>query len=558
VDRRSDLGVMDSRPLPSFRDLWSVPPDDRLYQFTRQCLLWSLLAHLVAAVFTEGFHHYDEQFQILEFVQYKLGRSPEADLPWEFRSQIRPWFMPALFTAFAKAWLFLGVDNPFTWALSFRLLSALLGWLSVAALVRLLFGWFRSEVLLKGAIVATSLLWFLPYIHARPSSESWSGSLFFLGFSFLMSAVQTGGPLPVGHALLSGSLMGLAFECRYQSAIFVVFGLLWSLRYGRFRLSAQGAIAVGLVAAVGLGTLADRWGYGNWSLAPGDYVRVNLLEGKAAQWGISPWWSYVPLVLLQGGPPISLLLIAGVSAAWVLKRRFSLTWCTVPFFAIHCGLGHKELRFLFPMAPAAPVLMVMALEALRQRGWPARGTSLGQKRWVRWGGLVLCAWNGVLCLISGLVPARLEVAFYRQIYARLPTVLYTLERDPYEIVGLRSHFYRPLQLTVVRTGSFERTLGALSQSGTSVWYFHPGLTLPDEGHALQSMCTIEYQALPRWLQAPVFSRWLRRIPARDWSLLRCQPGRSGARKGPGGTPEARDWRARPNQSTARASPRIPA
>lgn len=283
---------MDPRPLPSFRDLWNVSPDDPLLRFTRQCLLLSLLAHLIAAVFTEGFHHYDEQFQMLEFVSYKLGRSPEADLPWEFRTQIRSWFMPALFIAIAKAWLFLGVDNPFTWALSFRLLSALMGWLSVAALVRLSFGWFHSEVLLRGAIVATSLLWFLPYIHARPSSESWSGSLFFLGFSILMSAVQRGGPPTVGDGLLSGALMGLAFECRYQTAILVVFALLWSLRYGRFRWSTHGAIALGLAGAVGLGTLVDRWGYGDWSFVPGDYARVNLLEGRAAQWGISPWWTY--------------------------------------------------------------------------------------------------------------------------------------------------------------------------------------------------------------------------------------------------------------------------
>ena len=47
--------------------------------------------------FSTGFQHFDEHFQILEFVNLKWGGIRGESLAWEYREKIRPWFQPWLF-----------------------------------------------------------------------------------------------------------------------------------------------------------------------------------------------------------------------------------------------------------------------------------------------------------------------------------------------------------------------------------------------------------------------------------------------------------------------------
>src|SRR5207244_3098177 len=94
--------------------------------FTPTVKRWLLISaglHLVAAVFSLGFYHTDEHFQILEFLNYLLGLSPASDLPIEFHRQIRSWMQPGIYFVLLKALSVVGVKNPFFWALAIRLFS---------------------------------------------------------------------------------------------------------------------------------------------------------------------------------------------------------------------------------------------------------------------------------------------------------------------------------------------------------------------------------------------------------------------------------------------------
>src|SRR5690349_12493433 len=67
-------------------------------RFVLQWLAIALALHIIAAVRSGGFYHNDEHFQIVEFVNAKLGRSPPVDLPLEYRELMRPWLLPAILT----------------------------------------------------------------------------------------------------------------------------------------------------------------------------------------------------------------------------------------------------------------------------------------------------------------------------------------------------------------------------------------------------------------------------------------------------------------------------
>lgn len=498
---------------------WLSRSPEPLAVFTRSVLGVSLFLHLVAAVYSLGFHHFDEQFQILEFANVKLGRSDASDLPWEYRARIRPWFQPAVAFVTAKAAGAVGVENPFIWAFLLRLLSGLLGWLTILALSLCAFGWLKSERLQRLAIGGTAVLWFLPYLDVRPSSESWSGSLFFLGFLPLVLAVQRETRrLPFLAALGCGLLMGLAFESRYQAALLIVGGLLWCLRYARLTRETWLGIVLGGALAFVAGTLLDRWGYGEWVLAPWNYFRVNLIEGKAAEWGVKPWWAYFPMVFLHGPPPLGLLFILGTLATWLLKPRFSLTWCTVPFVLVHCAIGHKEPRFLFPIAALAPMLVAMAWQAVRLRWSGAARFAPALRAW-----LVFCWVVNFACLpVALFLPPRTELPLYAHIYDRAATKIHAVDRSPYHLVGLNTHFYRPSRLEIVPLASYEEFGRLLDESAQPLWLFRGGLTLPPEAERLLSRCRPDWQSIPGWAQRPPWLGWLRRAKALEWTLYRCE------------------------------------
>jgi len=82
------------------------------------------------------------------------------------------------------------------------------------------------------------------------------------------------------------------------------------------------------------------------------------VQGGASGFGVSPWWSYVPLGFSTQGFLFPILLVATL-IFWVKRPAHVLTWSTVPFVLIHLLVGHKEARFLFPMVFAQ---LLMALE----------------------------------------------------------------------------------------------------------------------------------------------------------------------------------------------------
>ena len=145
---------------------------------------WSLVSLLLislAAYSSYGFFQFDEHYQIVEFVSYKLGRTPGVDLPWEFREQLRPWLQPAVYYGVAKALMSVGIHNPFTLAIAFRGISGLIGWTAITALMIAAGSLSGGDQRRRAAVILLALLWLIPYLAVRTSSESLSGDFLTLG-----------------------------------------------------------------------------------------------------------------------------------------------------------------------------------------------------------------------------------------------------------------------------------------------------------------------------------------------------------------------------------------
>ena len=269
------------------RQLIEVPGIDS--KWLNRWLIGSLILHIIAAIFTLGFHHLDEHFQIMEFAAYKFGLGPSTDLAWEFHEKMRPTLQPFLVYSVLRLYSWLGIDNPFNITLTFRFLSAILAY-SVSWIITLYFAKeLTNRYAKKIAIIFNSIIWFLPYCHARFSSENWSGIFFWLAFVLTYIIVNKKDTKNLlGLSIVTGILLGISFIFRFQIGVMVGALLLWQLfAIKKKYLPIVTGVVILLVCA--LHVLLNHWMYGEYTIAAVNYLEQNLIQGKAANFGTSPW-----------------------------------------------------------------------------------------------------------------------------------------------------------------------------------------------------------------------------------------------------------------------------
>lgn len=473
---------------------------------TRALLVAGLAAYLLAAIFCDGFIHPDEHFQILEFAHARLGLSPLADLPWEFQERIRPALQPVL--AMGALWLFrgIGVFHPFVIAMALRIGMAVLSWLvyrrAVLVLARRLVHPASQHLLALGVMG----LWFVPLLATRFSSENLSAVLLLAAVLCLLPAGD--GPresLSPRAFVRAGVLCGLAFWARFQMGLALLGIGLWLLTVARTPLRLVVRMVLGFVAVVGALVLLDGWFYGQATLTPWRYFVVNLVQHRAAQWGVAPFWWYVPQVLLWSFPLVGLPLIVYALRGIASSRRDVLLYWLVPFFVGHSFIGHKELRFVFPAL--FPVIY------LAVRGWDARKQRVSGTAFPRWLGVFVVVSNLGLLGLRMLIPLSPEVGFAHAVWrvadAAGPTTVLTVQTSLYEGFGLPMHFYRhPAVRCEVVADRRELEARIAAHPGPSVLAVFSTWEAPRLGPGMSTRIVYSYP--PAWTQ-PLLPGQLKRL-----------------------------------------------
>ena len=316
--------------------------------------------YILTAIHSNGYHHPDEHYQIIEFAGLKGGWNTDADLCWEYDAQIRPALQPMLALSVFKFLGMVGISSPFHLALALRMLTAIFALFCISYFVRsfqagIEAGYRRVFMLLS------FLLWFLPAINVRFSSETWAGLTFLLSVALLNKA---GVHNRVRTCFLAGILWGFSFEFRYQMAVALLGLFLWLVLVRREKIRNLLALLSGSLAVVLACTLLDAWFYGEWVIAPWNYFYKNMVEGVASSFGVSPWYFYLAQMLNAPTPLIGMLLFAALALVMLFDYKNVVLWCLLPFIVIHSMIPHKELRFLFPMVNFVPLIMILAYQQL--------------------------------------------------------------------------------------------------------------------------------------------------------------------------------------------------
>ncbi len=338
-----------------------------------------LLPRAYLAVADQGMVWSDEIFQTLE-QGHRLAFGYGL-VPWEFRDGARSWLLPGVLAGGMKALAAFGASGGATLAVAWKLGFALLGAVTFVAILRAAHALGDSLALVLAGVWGATLPVGLVY-GSRVLAEVASAPCLAWGLCLLLPWGLAGrlGPRPLRlgwperrQVIGAGLLLGLGTLLRYQNGILLpVILLIVTLRRGwRAAFWLAAAMAAGPLAG-GLLDLAT-WGRPFQSLVV--YVRFNLLESGANQWGVAEREFYLRTLLATNGPAV-LLLAAGVVAG--LRRAWPLALLAVLYVGVLSAIPHKELRFLYPVVPIFVLCAAVGVTAL-VRCLPCAAT---RQKWV--------------------------------------------------------------------------------------------------------------------------------------------------------------------------------
>ena len=458
-------------------------------------ILISALAHLLAVMFSVGYHQCDELFQVFEFAGLKLGLNAPASLPWEYEYHMRSALPPLLVYSITSAAHAINLVDPFFIAMSLRFLVAAL---SFAGFVRLLKlqssdGEIKNDV--NALWLVALLFWPIPYFHVRLSAENLSATLFV--WSFVLNQ-EFGGVWK--KYILPGVLMALTFHIRFQMAFMILpFGL-WLAIVHKEKLKSLLLLVAGFGIGFCLATAVDYWFYGQFTFSWWNYIYQNIFESKAEQFGVEPFYFYLRESAAHLIPPFSLLIILGIALFWWKKRWHVLTWITLPFVLIHFFVGHKEFRFLFPIMNFVPFILVVARKELLD--WKLMMRVLDKKWLIK----LYIASNCVAMLIFCLSPADSATRKMRQLY-------YLQESGTVNVlVNGESPYSQNLGLNYFHNSRVHCYNDTLLKVPACNWYYTEDFNKPDSLFERGTLYIRYFSSIPRKAAYFDFNGWMSRVP----------------------------------------------
>ena len=368
------------------------------------CLLALALLVQMLTAWQTFFFHSDEYFQIIEFASYKLGLTPKSMLTWEFREQIRPTIQPYLFSWLYQLLNGMGITNRF---FAFSVMHVLVGLLGFFLTNYLIISRFKEASYLFILLLLNNFIGIIPFLRCSFSAETMGGLLLLLSL-LLMEADFNSKKNRFFISLTTGLLMAFSFFFRFQIA-FALLGVLVWLAFNQLQEWKKIAfVAVGFAAGMALNVYLDSAFYDKFCFTPYNYFYANIIQGKAAAFGTSPWWYYLPILAALAVPLLSVLLFALFAKGLLtIKNVFSLA---ILFFIIgHSMVGHKEERFLFPVMFFMVYLAAIAYQ--NSESW----ATLFRKWWKHSvGGKLIKAGIGFSVIINLLLVVLLCLEPYKQ------------------------------------------------------------------------------------------------------------------------------------------------
>ncbi|MCC6186718.1 MAG: hypothetical protein IT256_06160 [Chitinophagaceae bacterium] len=320
---------------------------------------------------------------------------------------------------------------------------------------------------------------------------------------------------------------------RFQAIFMIGAAGLWMLLIAKTKWIDIAKVFIGFMLAFAIGLLCEYWLYGHWAFSSYNYVFQNVVENKAAKYGVEPWYWYFEQIVVQGLAPYSIVMLLSIPIMLVYKPKHILTWCMVLFLLGHMVVAHKEFRFLYPLSFFYPFWAVISIQYLGEKL-----SGLEHKKWyilskkIAWKSFWVA--NTIALILMITKPANDVLALNKVLLENLkkPTVIvYSYEFNPYvngDTMG--ATFYANPLIHSYCIDTFLKDTAALA--GKDVWIFSE-FAYPKNEFIFQyggpffdsSRTTVLWTRLPLWTYRFNFNNWLERSNPYTLYQLHPQPVR---------------------------------
>ena len=465
-------------------------------QFFKYTLIISLFFHILAIIFSDGFHRPDEHLGIMRWMSFKLGLMDDKILSWEYPARIRPWLQPYLYTILLKPFYFLGFNNPFHMSLILRVVSSTIGFYSLYKISTLIPKYYENEIIKKIVCFSIYLTWFLPFLHARTSSENFSLSFFLFGIYFLESDKKL-------NSKIYGSIfLSLSFIFRFQTCLLIAPYIIGKYFIQKVQIKKFLIFISVLFLTTLISTYIDKIGYNVWTFTPWNYVYQNIFKGVASGFGVSPFYYYLDKVFSRGVPPLSLIFMIPCIYLWIKKPLNIWSFSSLVYFISHSLIGHKEVRFILPMFGVFPFVLGYFLQETnfwkKLKGWPTK---------------LFLTQTFILLFISTTKSAYGPMSFYKNLYYSSENIekIYTLN-----VIRDKLKFY--LKKDIPFEHIQDNQVNEILKNNSEVFF------LMDKFHHREiffnnKKCKQIYLSYPEWVMKIKIGNWQKR--SKVWSMFKC-------------------------------------
>ena len=407
-----------------------------------------LILHFISIYFSIGFYKDDEHFQILEPVAYWLGLneiliegSGGQYWEWESHHRIRPWLQVNIFYYFIIFFKYLGIDNPFNWTLLIRFFVSILGYLSIIYLfISIKKDFFKKDTHFNYLLFFS--FWFYPFLHSRTSSENLGITVFIFAFCFLYTRVKNKDlSINILTFLVFSLILGFSLVIRLNLIFTVLPFCLWILIF-RFNFKKILIGIIGILIALYLGLLVDN---NSWSfIQPGiafnytwlNYYEIVITKGWHSSFGLHPWWFFFTQTIIELAPLLSIFFVFSILLYWFKNPKSVYTWITIFPVLILSFIGHKEIRFIFPIYFFAPLFISFLFERFEKI------------KFLYSFKVIVILSNFIFLFITLFTPANIKIDLYKYLfenYNKEELIYYIGENpqtdNPYLINGMEPFFY---------------------------------------------------------------------------------------------------------------------
>ncbi|GAB4819169.1 hypothetical protein N2152v2_006215 [Parachlorella kessleri] len=315
-----------------------------------------LLAATLAYVGVAPYAKVEESFNlqaIHDLLNHRLNLEQYDHL--EFPGVVPRTFLGAIAVAGVSAPLVAAMQLaglPKLWSL--YVVRSILGALSLASLLYL-----RSAVdkrfgpLTGGAfLLLTALQFHLPFYMSRTLPNVLALAVTNLGLGDWVAG---------GHPRRAVVLLTVATAV-FRCDVLLLLGLVSLQLLGSRQLALGRGIACGLAtaaASIAASVVVDSHFWRRWLWPEGEVLWFNTILNKSSEWGVMPWGWYFASALPRALHGACLLAPLG---AWLDRRARPLFGVALLFVLLYSNLGHKEVRFLFPVLPLWNVCAAAAVQ----------------------------------------------------------------------------------------------------------------------------------------------------------------------------------------------------